>query len=94
MGYYVNPKTETKEEFLERQGKRITRSEFVAFTDFSGPNLPVCLMDNGLFTAAGIAYNQREVEEFSDPNDHRPKMYYLVSKEDLRTVAPNDDYLD
>lgn len=93
MGCYINPQNETKEMFLEEHGTRISLYYFRTFKEFDGLDLPVCLVHNGMFTAAAIAYNEGEISAFTDPSDVRPKKFYLVAKEDLRKVAPLDDYL-
>ncbi len=83
MGYYVNPETETKEEFLTRVGERVTSPTY--------PTNPtkaiVALVDNGLFSAAGICYSRRELEAFTSPTDRRPRSFYLVAKNELYKVS-------
>lgn len=49
---------------------------------------PVCLIDNGYMTAAGIAYCQEEFEEFQR-EDGRPKNWYLIKDSDLKEVCPS-----
>jgi hypothetical protein len=88
MGMYVDPLEGTKDAFLEERGKEITLNEAMAFDDFSGPALPVCLVDNGPFKAAGVMYNYRELTAFTDPFDGRPRRYFIVMKDDLKNVTP------
>jgi hypothetical protein len=76
MGYYVNPATETKESFLENEGREVQLSE-CKLTD---SELPVVLVDNGFFTAAGIAYSEAELQAFTSPGDRRPKRFFMVPK--------------
>jgi hypothetical protein len=83
MGYYVNPKTTSKEDFLKKLGKRILWSDAIEHEDYTN-NLLVVLIDNLFFTAAGICYDQREKEAFMEPDDNRPKEYYLVGMEHLK----------
>lgn len=83
MGYYVNPEDCTKEEWLDKHGELINPKNLV---DIPPDTLPVCLVDNGYMTAAGIAYDKQEMEEFLAP-DHgpqRPRTWYLVRKELLK----------
>lgn len=82
MGYYINPSDMTKEEFLAKHGKPLSQSTIEAF-NYNGDTLPVCLVDNGIFTAAGIAYSFNEAQAFLHP-DHRPKQWFEVSREDLK----------
>jgi hypothetical protein len=88
MGIYVNPKDgSAKEDWLARNGQSIPESEVIHSImknfDFSGDRLPVCLVDNGWMTAAGIAYDRREAEAFLHP-DARPKQWYLVPRDLLK----------
>jgi len=80
MGYYINPFDMTKERFLQIYGTTLNpEHEF----DFSASTLPVCLVDNGPFTAAAIAYNKNEMDAFKQPDDYRPKKWYEVSRKAL-----------
>jgi hypothetical protein len=44
----------------------------------------VCVVENGLFEAAGVTYNERELRAFTDPSDDRPKTWLIVPKEVLK----------
>lgn len=81
MGYYINPETETKEAWLQANAKPISTNEARNF-DFSGDSLPVCLVDNGPFTAAVIAYDPRERDHFMRP-DWRPKVWFSATRKSL-----------
>lgn len=81
MGYYVDPKDMSKEAFLAKHGKLLSGAP--EKFDFSGPSLPVCWVDNGMFTAAGICPYQGEVDAFSYP-DGRGKRWFEVSREALK----------
>ena len=52
----------------------------------------VCLINNGPFYAAGIAYSENELKAFSEP-DHRPKVWHLVPLELLYQVSNIKNYL-
>jgi hypothetical protein len=83
MGYYINPSDgRTKESWLAEHATPITKTEANNF-DFSKGMLPVCLVDNGEFTAAGIAYDARERNYFMIP-DGRPKKWFSVKKDLLK----------
>jgi hypothetical protein len=82
MGYYINPKTGSKEEWLAKNAKPISDSQAESFK-FGLNSLPVCLVDNGGFTAAGIAYDARELRAFLNP-DPRPKKWYSVESDKLK----------
>ena len=81
MGFYINPREQTKEEFLSEHGMPISRNLFLEFSDFKGHDkLPVCLMNNPTFSAAGIAFSRNEAAAFANPDDNRPKQYFLVPR--------------
>lgn len=81
MGYYINPPNMSKEAFLQKHGKVISANE--VNDQFNGEALPVCLVNNEGFTAAAIAYDPREANEFLR-NDGRRKQWFVVTKEDLK----------
>lgn len=89
MGYYINPKDETKEQFLIREGKPILPQEGIAI---SKDGVPVCLVQNNGFTAAGIAYDRQELEAFQYPGDQRPKLWFSVPLESLRPYFGDYDW--
>ena len=91
MGYYINPPNETKEVFLQREGKIIKN---IAWEDIPKGYLPVVIVDNGSFTAAGIAYSKREFIHFISSDDRRPKKIYLVEIEKLKLVSDIGDIIE
>ena len=89
MGIYINPKNMSKEKWLESNAK---------YTDFIPPSfdqsketMVVCLVDNGPFTAAGIAYSEKELRDFAIP-DGRMKMWFVVETSKLLEVEPSLKY--
>lgn len=83
MGYYLNNgKASGKVEWLvkEHDGKIVDKVE--ASTAFNDPSLAVVVvMDNGLFDAAGFAYDIDEFESFTSPDDIRPKIFLVMNRE-------------
>ena len=90
MGCYVNPTNESKESFLNREGKEVEKP---AYGEQAQDEQFVCLVDNGLFTAAAILYNEGEVDAFTRPEDRRKRKFYLVNTEKLFEVSPLQEYL-
>lgn len=84
MGSYVNPESETKESFLEREGMVVDNP---SWKDKPKNTLPVVLVSNAFFTAAGIAYCEKELKVFLDPFDFRPKTFYYVNIDKLAGVS-------
>ena len=83
MGYYINPKSETKESFLMKEGQFCPGKP--KWEELPEGMLPVVLIDNGLFTAAGIAFSKNELDVFT--GDNRRKTYYLVETKKLYPVS-------
>lgn len=87
MGYYIKPLDKTKEAFLWDHGELVSR-DVVLSHDLTGAKLPVALVDNGAFTAAGICWDRHEVEAFTRLSETRPILYFLVPKEVLKPYLP------
>lgn len=88
MGYYVNPRGETKEQFLRREGIMMPPDR-LDWKDVPAGFLPVVLIDNGLFTAAGVAYDEAELKAFTRMDDRRPRQIFLVKIEKILQVVPD-----
>ena len=86
MGYYINPTDCAKEQWLRENATSITSSEDAA-EKASETVVPVCLVDNGLFTAAAVIYSEAELNEFASLTDPRPKRWFLASVDLLKEVA-------
>lgn len=37
----------------------------------------VCVVDNGMFAAAGFCFDEREFRVFTSPGDYRPKRWFI-----------------
>jgi len=90
MGYYINPPVGTKEDWLARNGQQVNIAVVreMPWSDLKD-KMFVCLVDNGPFTAAGIAYSDRERKAFLLP-DHRPQKWYMVPRSDLEPWCPRE----
>lgn len=93
MGVYVNPADGSdKVEWL---------TENAVEEDYGPPEswdarldeglLPVCLVDNGFFTAAAVIFDEREFIEATRP-DARPRIWYLVPIEYLIRASNLTEY--
>lgn len=87
MGFYVNPPNESKESFLKREGMAAPNSPKITWDSVPKGYLPVVLLNNGFFTAAGIAYCEGELSEFTRLDDDRPREIFMVKVEKLIPVA-------
>jgi len=79
MGYYINPVDMEKEEWLTKNAlSELNKEDLKIFNFNQTQTRPVCLLNNGFFTAAGIAFNERELNVFASEEDTRPKKFYEV----------------
>ncbi len=85
MGIYIDPKDgSTKEDWL---AKFATEVNSVVWEELPKGTLPVVLVENAAFTAAGIAYDKRELLVFQSP-DPRPTRWFIAEVADLQKVQP------
>lgn len=77
MGYYIDrtsscilPATGKANKLIALGGKQIPQPKLWI------ENL-VCVVENGMFDAAGYIYSQRELDQFADPSDYRPKTWII-----------------
>lgn len=82
MGYYVNPRDRSKEQWLAENGEPTNGP-----CEITEEHLPVVLVDNGPFTAAGVGFDAREIEAFTLPHDRRPKQWFKVPRSALIAVG-------
>jgi hypothetical protein len=88
MGQYIDPTDgTTKEEWLEKNGEPILQDEAVMTHE---NYLPVCLVDNGAFTAAGISFDERQLNNMKYDGTERVKKWYLVEKGLLEPFCHKD----
>lgn len=95
MGCYVNPDHEDKEVWLEKNATTIyAMNTFPKWeTIFATNERPVVLVDNGLFKAAGVAYDEREYQNFTREDDPRPRKVYRVPIKKLKKVSDIETWL-
>ncbi|HOX57216.1 MAG TPA: hypothetical protein P5205_08730 [Candidatus Paceibacterota bacterium] len=62
--------------------------------DDTGRTVNVCVVDNGPFEAAAIAYSEREMAEFMcDPHDRRPRRWLRVDRNLVVSLNPDVESL-
>lgn len=98
MGAYINPPDMPKEEWLEKYALPIPPppddiEKFIhvyhgGHADFH----IICLVDNGGFTAAAIAFDSNELRDFAR-EDGRPKQWYIATEKSLLEVSDLANYL-
>ncbi len=82
MGQYINPPDMTKEAWLTQHATEV--EPVYPLGDVS--QSLICLVDNGLFTAAAVVFDEREWREFTDREDPRSKRWFVVPSADLEGV--------
>jgi hypothetical protein len=89
MGFYINPTNISKEKWLlDNAAIRSKDDGRLCFLDPERKSYPIVWVDNGPFTAAGIAYCIEEYEVFILP-DPRPKAVYIATREAIIAVCPS-----
>lgn len=90
MGLYINPMNISKEQWLlQHTTKTFGRTPPSSINDVADDEAIVCLVDNGPFTAAAVTCTQHELEVFLDPDDQRPKAWFVVKKNAVKDVCPD-----
>lgn len=88
MGRYINPSNEAKERWLTENGKKMQTPEFL---DESTGDYAVCLLDNGKYSSAVIAFNKEQFHIFSKSDgstrDQGLKTWYRVPREKADVVS-------
>jgi hypothetical protein len=94
MGIYINPENMEKEDYLEKFGTSLDTKELDNLNNFLFEienTLPVCLVNNGFFTAAGVAFDKREFQVFNNPEDIRLKKWYLMDIDKIKEAISKED---
>lgn len=90
MGYYIEtngPKGKAK--WLVDNAKAVITPAPVAGT---ADTIPVCVVDNGPFEAAGIAFDENELACFADRNDTRERKWLSVPRAEVIRLCPEVEY--
>ena len=99
MGLYVEPGYD-KSKFVNELIVTRRAQEFspVISTDVLPSTIPndqviICLVNNGMFHALAVAFNDAEFKVFADPSDTRYKIFCVADKDVIKQNTPMfDDY--
>lgn len=87
MGYYIETgKRLGKAKWLVDNAKAMITFAPVAGT---AEMIPVCVIDNGAFEAAGIAFDSEELSCFNNPTDYRLKTWLSVPRAEVLRLCPH-----
>ena len=82
MGDYINPKNESKEDFLNREADEISQEELLSLPFHKmNKKVALCLVDNGYFSACVKVRNKQDAAYYADElNNDRPKRYFVLDR--------------
>lgn len=83
MGYYIQTSGHFNKAkaIAEAYNGTVLSTPPSTFTDIPEDKALIIVVRNAMFEAAAYAYDDREFEAFTDPDDERPKQYVLIDKE-------------
>ena len=93
MGIYLNPSENGpnphKDMWLLNKVKAgevqpVNVDTFKAHKPGDGGKYGLVFVANGPFDAIGVAFDAREVRDFSDMRDNRPKAYFIVHEDKIK----------
>jgi len=91
MGLYLEPEG-NKLKWLQENAEELHSTTYIPikynFSLTPEDKVVVCLVDNYIFQAAGVAFDEREFKAFNLPGDDRLKTWFLVDREQARAIAP------
>tara|TARA_R110000751_G_scaffold215713_7_gene319168 strand:- start:1109 stop:1396 length:288 start_codon:yes stop_codon:yes gene_type:complete len=90
MGLYINPPNMSKENWLTQHATPTSKSQWQDTTSYFDPVL-LAHLNNGQFTALGIAYDASEQSRMTHPLDTRPVNYHFAPRTAVLAVAPELD---
>lgn len=86
MGYYIETKEARRKAAQLLAEFPTIKTQSRASFNTTSTNATVCVVENGFFDAAAVAYNQNEFEVFNDPNDPRAKTWLDVPRSVLESL--------
>lgn len=87
MGYYIETDVvKEKADWLKKYYNAIRLSGKPSHVGEG--YVPVCIVDNGHFEAAAIAFDPDEADSFDDKSDKRKKEWLLIKSDDAVSLCP------
>jgi hypothetical protein len=89
MGYYIECVQNTNKAaqiLASLPGRQVSQEEARKF--IGTDKAVICVVSNGLFEAAAYCYNEREFNDFTMPEDKRPKFWLVIDdKAKVETIT-------
>ena len=82
MGYYIetkHPLNKASQIVCQHKGEIVPKP--LNFDNIPEDKALIVVVQNGMFDAAGYAFDEREFKSFTQPSDLRPKTFILLDKE-------------
>lgn len=88
MGFYIQvPEDHDKAKQLEVEYGAEIIPQPASFSQIPKDKALIVVVDNGLFEAAGFAYDEQEFKEFTDPYDPRPQQFVLMDLQKAKELC-------
>ena len=92
MGFYIQGPMHGKAQYIcEKHGGTII-SHPQSLEGIEEDMAIICVIDKGIFEAAGFCFNEREFEEFNNLTDPRPRTWVKMDKAKAKELSrfPNE----
>lgn len=86
MTDYIQGPTYGKGELIAQAGGFPIGPPAELLTIFNSNAVLVVVVHNGAFEAAAVVDSDRDFQAFNDPSDTRPKQWYRISREAVKTL--------
>ena len=80
MGFYIEGPTFGKGVNLTINHGATQVPKPLVFAEVAKDAALICVVDNGMFEAAGFCFDESEFEAFTSPTDYRPKTWYIMDR--------------
>jgi len=81
MGYYIP----NNEPITNKGAERINCPK--SFEEVPEDKALICEVDNFIFKANGLCFSAREFDAFNEPDDSRPKRWFLMDKKQAHELS-------
>ena len=87
MGYYIEvPRSKGKAQQIEDLYGGMILPKIPDYANIPESKALICIVDNGMFEAAGFVYNEQEYNAFAYP-DGRPRTWLIMDRETAEKLS-------